>query len=255
MNISFDIFNHIHILVPFGRKVEEEVTFRLLRNDRSGTELAADLPCVHIDPDLDRIISFSNINEGIFNDSFPKMEDGREAFRFVGAFLLQHLKDLRESQVTFLNLYFNCCYSIGEPDEKQGSDKSRADSVKGDPNWPFAAPLPMANAHLYIGSERDPKTGSDEKVMADILFWTEHRFIAIELVDDDDLRSHLKRIRTFLRNNIEPVIIFAEEMKKDRENALCRHLPPEILNFWLHYPGKPRNPLSPLRFVRKEDSK
>jgi len=230
-----------YIIIPFGIDSEIEVTFSLANTCQTGTDIIPDIPCVLIDLEQYQCIRFSDIR-GIFCDPFPFTEDGKEAFKFVREFIFRKYLGLTPNQVDFLNLYFNFCTSIGEDLRYQPTETK--ETVLSNYDWPFEAALPMANAHLYLGPEKDPGTGVSDKIVADILFWTGKRFVAVELVREKDLRKHLKRIRTFLANNIEPVIIFEKELKKDRENSLCRHLPPEILNFWLHCTGEPLNPLS-----------
>lgn len=232
-----------HILVPFGREEKDEIAFHMRNTHQTGIEMTADMPCVEINLDDDWAIRFSDICR-IFNDPFPYIEDGRDAFQFVRTFLPRQFQGLRQIQMDFLDLYFNICTAIGE-DLKHKLTRTK-DTEPGDINynWPFAALLPMANAHLYVGPERNPQTGVYGKFLADILFWTGRRFVAVEMVNSNDLRTHMERMRIFLANNIEPIAIFEEEIKKDRENSLCQHLPPEILNFWLHCTGEPFNPLA-----------
>ena len=234
---------HGHIIIPFGIGPESDVTLRLASTSPAGTDFVSDIPCVHMGLGQNQGIRFSGIC-GIFSDPYPFIGDGREAFQFARKFLLEKYKDLRPSQVDFLNLYFNCCTSIGEDLKHQLTRTQVTEPGHINYDWRFEAFLPMANAHLYLGLERDSKTGIFEKILVDILFWTGKRFVAVELVREEDFKKHLERTRTFLANDIEPGIIFEEEMKSDRENSLCRHLPSEILNFWLHCTGEPFNPLS-----------
>ena len=232
-----------HILVPFGRRDKDEVTFHIRNTHQTGTELTVDMPCIEINCQEDQAIRFYDIC-GIFTDPLPYIEDGRDAFQFVRTFLPGQFQGLRQIQMDFLDLYFNICTAIGDDLKNKLTRTKDTESEGTNYNWFFAALLPMANAHLYLGPERNPQTGVSDKIVADILFWTGQRFVAVELVRERYLRKHLERTRTFLTNSIEPVIIFEEEMKRDRENSLCRHLPPEILNFWLHCTGEPCNPLS-----------
>lgn len=222
-----------YILVPFGKNLDEEISFKIKSTAMTGIELLSNIPCVKIDLEKEHAIRFSDI-QGIFSISFPLIEDGRKAFEFVNTFLLEKYKDLKPCQLDLLRLYFNCCVSLGEDLKGQQAIRQGTEPGNPDNDRPFQALMPLPNAHLYIDRDVETGDGSSRIILADFLFWTGKRFIAIELLNDKDPKYHIERVRKFLRNGIEPVMIFEEEIKKERENALCRHLPADILNFWLH---------------------